>query len=569
VTIARRFSFGPFVFDASTHVLWRGTNVAPLTPKAAALLEVLLAKAGDVVPKAELLARVWHDTVVEEANLSVTISALRKVLGAREDGAQWVETVPRRGYRLCGPVAASGTPSTKRLALAVLPFRSVGGADEHLGLGLADALINRLLPLPGLLVRPTGAVLRYVGREVDSTEASRELGVDAVVEGTLQRDGERLRVSVRLLPRGDDLRPWAERFDVPFTNLFAVEDALAERVAHALAPRLDSGALPSSALVTRHVPRLDAHEAYLRGRLFWNRFDADGLQKAVAYFQEAAALDPAYAAPHAGLADAFLVVALSGTMPPEALWPEARTAAEDALKRDPQLAEARSTLGFIRLFQDWDWAGARQELSRAAVASPDSVAVRQWRGLFLALCGELEPARAELAHAREADPLSPVASAIAALVHALAGEYEAELALARRAVELEPNRFLAHWSLGLACVHVGLFEEAVRVHRRATELAQGVPLLRPVLAWTLAQTGHAAEARTLLAEIDAAGDYASHYQRATVLIALNEHDAALQALAQAVDTHDPWVTLLKVDPMLEPLRDDARLTALVARVFRP
>jgi len=563
VTTGRRLAFGPFVLDVETQVLWRGGDVVPLTPKAAALLQALLEKQGDVVRKAELLARVWPDTVVEEANLSVTVSALRKALGPREDGSVWVETVSRRGYRFRAPVTGV---APRRLALAVLPFRSLAGAEDHLGLGMADALINRLLPLPGLVVRPTGAVMRYATRAVEPGEAARELGVEAVVEGTIQRDGGRLRVSARLVPRTDELRPWADRFDVPFTDLFAVEDAIAERVARALEPRLAPGAAPAGG--RRNVPRLGAYEAYLRGRLFWSRFNGEGLQKAVACFQEAATLDPGYAEPHAGLADAFLILSFTGLAPPDALWPEARAAAEEALRRDPDLAEARIALGFLRLFQDWDWPGARRELDRAKAASPDSGAVGQWRGLFLAMAGELEAARAEVVRARESDPLSLVAGTVAGLVHALAREHEAELALVRRAAELEPDRFLAQWSLGLACAHNGLFEEAVAAHRRAVELAEGASVMKAVLAWTLARAGRADEARARLAEIESGPGGAFAYQRATVLAALGEREAALTSLEQAAAARDPWSVLIGVDPMLDPLRGDPRLASLAARVRR-
>ena len=174
MTDHRGFAFGSFVLDTESHVLWRGPEVVPLTPKAAGLLEALLEKEGDVVAKAALIGRVWPDTVVEEANLSVTISALRRVLGLREDGTDWVETVSRRGYRFRGPVRTLG--ATRRLALAVLPLRSLGAAEGHLGLGMADALINRLVPLPGLLVRPIGAVLRYADHGADpAVKADRRL----------------------------------------------------------------------------------------------------------------------------------------------------------------------------------------------------------------------------------------------------------------------------------------------------------------------------------------------------------------------------------------------------------
>jgi tetratricopeptide (TPR) repeat protein len=432
---------------------------------------------------------------------------------------------------------------------------------------MADALINRLVSLPGLLVRPLGAVLRYAEQAVDPGAAARELGVDAVLEGTLQRDGERLRVSVRLLPNADEVPPWADRFDVPFTDLFAVEDEIAERVVRALGPRLEPGARPAMGGGRRHAPRLDAYEAYLRGRLFWSRFDGEGLGKAVACFQEASQLDPAYAEPHAGLADAFLILALAGIAPPAALWPEARAAAEAALRLDPDLADARIAMGFLRLFQDQDWRGARRELDRAAVLSPRSISVLQWRGAFLAMSGDLEAARGEMARAREADPLSLVASTVSAFVHGIAREHEAELALGRRCTELEPGRFVAHWCLGVALVHSGLFEEAIGAHRRAVELSEGSGVMKALLAWTLARASRTAESRALLAEIGAGGSYASPYQRATVLTALGEREQALETLVLAADARDPWITLLKVDPMLDPLRDDPRLAALLGRVL--
>ncbi|MFI5005996.1 MAG: winged helix-turn-helix domain-containing protein [Solirubrobacterales bacterium] len=559
MTDHRGFAFGSFVLDTESHVLWRGPEVVPLTPKAAGLLEALLEKEGDVVAKAALIGRVWPDTVVEEANLSVTISALRRVLGLREDGTDWVETVSRRGYRFRGPVKTLG--ATRRLALAVLPLRSLGAAEGHLGLGMADALINRLVPLPGLLVRPIGAVLRYADHGADPAAAARELGVDAVLEGTLQRDGERLRVSLRLLPTTDELPHWADRFDVPFTDLFAVEDEIAERVVRALGPRLEPGARPAGG-GRRHAPRLDAYEAYLRGRLFWSRFDGEGLGKAVACFQEASELDPAYADPHAGLADAFLILALAGIASPAGLWPEARAEAEEALRLDPDLPEARIAMGFLRLFQDLDWTGARRELDRATVLSPRSISVLQWRGLFLALSGDVEAARIEMARAREADPLSLVASTVSAFVHNLAREYTVELRLARRAAELQPDRFIAHWCLGVALVHAGLFEEAVGALRRAVELAEGSAFMKPVLAWTLARAGRVAESRGVLAELEEGGSYVSPYQRATVLVALGERELALEALALGADARDPWMTLLKVDPMLDPIRDDPRFAGL-------
>ncbi len=190
------FEFGPFRLDSTTSVLWRDEEVVPLTPKATALLRALVEAGGDLVTKQVLMARVWPDTVVEEANLSVTISALRKVLDPPDEGGSYVQTVPRRGYRFAASIK---TPKAPRMALAVLPLRYLGrDQGDHLGLGMADALIGRLTGLESLIVRSTGAVLRYANAAKPPREAGRELGVDAVLDGSVQRNGDRLRVSVRV-----------------------------------------------------------------------------------------------------------------------------------------------------------------------------------------------------------------------------------------------------------------------------------------------------------------------------------------------------------------------------------
>ncbi|HET7747492.1 MAG TPA: winged helix-turn-helix domain-containing protein, partial [Vicinamibacteria bacterium] len=206
------FEFGAFRFDAGARVLWRGRDIVGVAPKALDLLAVLLERAGDVVTKDELLRRAWPDAVVEEANLSVNVSLLRKALGDAPGGAPWIETIPRRGYRFAGPVrAASATPR----AVAVLPFRALraGDGDEALGLAMADAVITRLARTGEITVRPTSAVQRYATGEADPRAAGRALGVDVVLDSRLQREGSRLRVTAQLLSVASDAPLWAESFD--------------------------------------------------------------------------------------------------------------------------------------------------------------------------------------------------------------------------------------------------------------------------------------------------------------------------------------------------------------------
>jgi serine/threonine-protein kinase len=557
--------FGPFRLDAAKRVLWRGDEVVALAPRALDLLVALAEQQGDVVPKQTLMDRVWPGTFVEEANLSVNVSALRKALGSQADGRPYIETLARRGYRLAVPVRAA---VARPPSLAVLPFKRFSSApeDEYLAVGLADALITRLSRLGRLAVRPTSAVLKYSAPGVDPQEVARALQVDAVVDGTLQRDGSRLRIGVQLVPAQGDGATWSHTFEEEVTGLFAVQDAMAEQVARALALELRE---PEKRLLAhRHTQDLAAQESYLKGRFFWSRFTGPGMQKAFAEFQEAAERDPAYALPHAGLADACLILGFTGMLPPAEAWEQAESEARQALERDEGLAEAHVSRAYVALFQRWDWPTARQALDRAAELGPHTAAVRQWRSVYFAMLGRFEEAAREIAHARQLDPLSVVVRTIAGLQAYLSGDHEAEMAHHRSAVELDPHHFLGHWGLGLALQSQRRYDEALAAHREAVRLAPDAMLLQPVLARSLALAGHAAEARGVLDEAEKAAPHLSSYQQATVQLALGRTARALDALERAGEERDPWLVWLKVDPMVEPVRDHPRMRRLLARVFR-
>jgi tetratricopeptide (TPR) repeat protein len=401
---------------------------------------------------------------------------------------------------------------------------------------------------------------------VDPQEAGRALQVDAVVDGTLQREGTRLRIGVQLVPVRGDGPTWNQTFEAEMTGLFAVQDAMAEQVARALALELRE---PEKRLLAhRHTQDLEAQESYLKGRYFWSRFTGTWLEKAFASFQEAAERDPDYALPHAGLADACLILGFTGMLPPSAAWERADTEARQALERDEGLAEAHVSRAYVALFQDWDWATARRELDRAAELGPHTAAVRQWRSVYLAMLGRFEEAGREIAHARQLDPLSVVARTIAGLHANLSGDHEAEMAHGRATVDLDPHHFLGHWGLGLALQSQGKPKEALAEHRQAVALAPDATLLQPVLARSLALAGHKAEARQVLDAAVKAAPHLSAYQQATVHLALGRMARALDLLERAGEERDPWLVWLKVDPMLEPVRKHPRLRRLLARVFR-
>jgi TolB-like protein/Flp pilus assembly protein TadD len=546
-------------------VLWREGEVLPVTPKALDVLAALCAQPGEVVTKDELMRRVWPDTFVEEANLTVHVSALRKALGTQANGRPWIDTVPRRGYRFVGPPprrTASGPRS-----LAVLPFAALDArtADDHLGLGMADALITRLGRSGQILVRPTSAVMPYARAAADAAGSGRELSVDVVLEGKVQRAGERVRVTAQLVRVADGATLWADTLDEPFTGLFDVQDALSARLERALALQLGE---PEPRPAQRPTEDPEAYRAYLRGRYFWNKLTGPWLDKALAEFRAAVDRDERFARAWAGLADTQTMLTLFGQTPPAEGWAVARRAAERAVALDPGLAEARVSLGYVRLFQDWDWAGAEAELQRAVSLSPASAEAHQWYALLLGMSGRFPEALQEVARAQELDPLSLTVNTNAGLLLYLRQQYEPEVEQHRRTLELDPDYGPAHWALGLAYAQQGRHEEAIAAHRKAVELWGGSALFKAVLGRSYALAGRRREAEEVLRELEAAtgGARVSPYHVAILYALLGDHDHALQRLQEAAERRDHWLVWVKVDPILDPLRGDARFEALARAV---
>jgi TolB-like protein/Flp pilus assembly protein TadD len=546
-------------------VLWRGGEVLPVTPKALDVLAALCEQPGQVVTKDELMRRVWPDTFVEEANLTVHVSALRKMLGPQAEGRPWIETVPRRGYRFVGPPPRRTAAGPR--SLAVLPFAALDAeaADDHLGLGMADALITRLGRSGQILVRPTSAVMPYARAATDAARSGRDLSVDVVLEGKVQRAGDRVRVTAQLVRVADGATLWADTLDEPFTGLFDVQDALSARLERALALTLGG---PEPRPAERLTENSEAYRTYLRGRYFWNKLTGPWLQKALAEFRMAVDHDERFARAWAGLADTQIMLTLFGLTPPAEGWAVARRAADRAVALDAGLSEAHVSLGYVKLFSDWDWAGAEGELRRAVSLSPASAEAHQWYALLLGMSGRLGAALQEVARAQELDPLSLTVNTNAGLLLYLRQQYEPEVEQHRRALELDPDYGPAHWALGLAYAQQGRHDEAIAAHRRAVELWDGSALFKAVLGRSYALAGRRREAEEVLRELEAATGEArvSPYHLAILYALLGDHDRALQQLGEAAQRRDHWLVWVKVDPILEPLRGDPRFEALARAV---
>jgi DNA-binding winged helix-turn-helix (wHTH) protein len=359
------FEFGTFRLDPDKGVLWHDGALVPLTPKVLALLQALVEARGDVVPKANLMARVWPDTVVGDANLSVTVSALRRGLGQHAGDPAWVETVPRRGYRFTAPLRAPA--ASPALVLAILPFRGIGpDAEDHLGLGIADALIGALTGVENVTVRPTGAVAHFAHQHVAPLEAAEALGADAVLDGTVQRQDHRVRIAVQLIPRRAGLAVLGRALRGRGGDIFALHDRIAEQVALALRAKL-SRWRDAGPRATRR-PGFEAWDTYLRGRYLWARLDTDGVTKALGCFGEAASREPSWAEPRAGLAAVHVLLGVGGIVPPRRAWRVAGECAREALERDAVLPEAHLASAWVPSIA----------IGRGRRCGPVSIARRPW-----------------------------------------------------------------------------------------------------------------------------------------------------------------------------------------------
>lgn len=583
---ARFLEFGPFRLDRARRRLLKEGSIVQLTSKVFDTLLALVEGRGEVVEKEDLMKLVWPDSFVEEGNLTQNISVLRKLLGESPGTNRYIVTVPRVGYRFVAdvkriPQDGSLAPHTSQKSelqksdasptnpsLAVLPFKlfapTDSAADEYLGLGMADALITRLSNIKSLAVRPTSAVLKYATPERDAAAAGRELQVGLVLEGSIRRAGERLRATVQLVSVEDGRSLWAERFDEQFTDIFKVEDSVAERVAHALSLRHTGE--ERERLKRRYTEDADAHEFYMKGRYYSNKFTFEGFQKAVESFNRALEFDPEYALAYAGLAESYWIAADLYLNPRETL-PKALEVSARAVEIDETLAEAHTFLAAAKMNYEWDWAEAERHFTRAIELNPTYAPARHWFSWLLTIHGRHDEAIAQIQAAKQLDPLSLGINWFLSASLGLGGRYDESIEAARELINLEPNFWAGHWALAIAHAYKGEFEEAFRTYAKAESLDES-SMIRAAHAHALAVSGRGEEALAMLAELKRkeSETYVPPYYLALIHLALGEREHALEYLEKAFEEHDGSLTLMKIDIRLDALRDDLYFQDLLTRL---
>jgi DNA-binding winged helix-turn-helix (wHTH) protein/TolB-like protein len=639
-----QYSFGSFRLFPSEQLLVREEDPVPLAPKTFELLLALVEGHGHLLTREALMQAIWPDSFVEETNLTVNISLLRKALGEMPGGRPWIATIPRRGYRFDGPVIVQGVcnsaiqpailppvrAETSSLApdpvveiaetptelpqtspadldlrarfrvpifivtaiaillcvwlaihlyrqhtyrqlnsLAVLPFQPLVSTtqDEYLGLGMTDALITRLGKLSHLIVRPLGAV-RNFSRSTDPLAAGRQLHVEAVLDGTIEKIGNETRVAVRLWRVDDGRILWTGNFDEQNSSAFSLEDSISQKLAQALTLNLSTA--EQRQLAKPSTPSNVAYQLYTQGRFYWNKRSVESVQHSIELFTEAIQNDPNYAAAWSGLADAWLLAGSYGNsfLAPSVAVPKAREAAEKALALDPSSAEAHTSLAYIHLTYDWDWAGAEQEFRRAIQINPDYVNAHHWYSHELVALGRLRESHEESETALALDPTDVLINEHMAWHHLMAREYDRAIPQANKAIELDPSFVQAHRVLALALLYTGRTKEACTEFEKGVELSHGDPVARAYLARCYAFAHRSDEARQILTSLEqgSAERYISAAEIAAIYVSLGDNNSALRWLDTACTEHSGSLIYLNADRVFDPLRRDPHFQTIVARI---
>jgi len=585
-----------------------------LEPRVLAVLQTLARRAGTLVSRRDLLSEIWPGTDIYDEALTQCVYQLRQQLitAGGADCRNLVRTVPKRGYLLNAevrPVAPeedhAGAPQPRgqgrklfvwvlaaALALggvwavfewragtdtvpaiphthtvAVLPFLPLveESRDPVLELGMADTLIARLSGIREIVVRPISSVRGYADMDRDGLQAGRELGADTVVEGSIQRSGQDLRVTVRLLRVGDGTALWADTFQESSFSIFAVQDAICERIAVAL--EQEFGQRLQQQPAQAGTTDTEAYGLYLNGRHHLARLTRPDMLASIEYFRQAVSRDPGYAQAWLGLASVHFRMPLAGEAPPGEFYPSAKSAARKALEIDPSLAEGHAMLGWIAFWFDWDWAASQAHFERAIELNPNDTEGHLGYAHLLSNTGRHDQALEEVRRARELSPFYPVAAALEGDFLLRAQQPEEAIRRLEDARQQHENFWLVRKNLAEAYLAVGRDEDALMEARVARRASGGHTSVIALEVASLARLGRTGEAEAQLSELlqRAAERYAAPYYLAVACNEAGDLDAAVVWLERAYEVHDPGMAFLGVGGW-DSIRDRPEYVDLMRRM---
>jgi TolB-like protein/tetratricopeptide (TPR) repeat protein/predicted Ser/Thr protein kinase len=450
-------------------------------------------------------------------------------------------------------------------SLAVLPFENLSGDPEqdYFADGMTDALINDLGQIAALRVISRTSVMAFKGAKRSLPDIARQLHVEAVAEGSVRRNEDKVQINVQLVQASTDVQLWGRSYEQDLRDILTLQNA----VARAIADEIQIKLTPQEQAQLSRKDQVDpiAHEAYLTGRFYWNKRTPQGLQKSIDSLERAVSIDPKYAVAYAALAYSYHLLPELTSVPASEAFPKARTAALKALELDDSLAEAHTALGNVKEDYDWDWSGAEKEYKRAIELNPGYEIAHVWYSNLLLELGRLPEAIVEARTAQQLDPLSAFTNDNLAAMLYYAGEYDQAVQQCQNTLEIDPASHQAHRHLGQIYIQKRFYPEAISELKKAVDLSPGSTEALADLGYVLGVSGKKEEARQILVELENSSQHqsVSSYHLAIVHIGLGERELALQSLQKAVDDRSPGVVHLKVSPLLEGLRSDPRFEDLL------
>lgn len=619
--------FGEFEANLRTRELRRNGAKVRLPEQSFAVLAMLLEHPGELVTREDVRNTLWPvDTFVDfDHGLNNAVNRLRDALGESAESPRLVETLPRRGYRFIGsieffeagapvqiPPQGSGTAGHYRqraflfisasvvlallvisffilrarrqsptialrpshpIMLAVLPFENLSGdADqEYFSDGLTEEMITQLGALSpdrlGVIARTTSMAYKHTSKNVH--QIGEELGVNYVLESSVRRDGDHLRVSAQLIRTSDQVHLWAQSYDREISHSIALQEDLAKAVAEQIEVKLSP--LYTHRTASPHAIDARANEAYLRGRYFSNQFTADGYRKAITYFQQAIDLDPTFAEAYSGLTDSYVFLVVTDVLSPGDGSLRALDSARRAVSLGENVAESHNSLASVMMNLQWNWSGAETEFKRAIELNPSYSNEHRIYAAFLAAMGRHRDTWEQISQAMRSDPLSLPNNAEVVRSLYYARQYDQALEQGRKAMQLDPNYYRTHFWLARVYAQKKMYNEAIAESSKVLKAMPGSNVGLTELAYAFAMAGRERESREIVQRLEKRSKQAfvPAYNLAVIHLALNDKDGALNYLQKAYQERDWAMFVLKIEPRLDPLRSDARFQALVEKLNFP
>lgn len=587
------YEFSPFRLDVVLRQLFYNDTPIFLPSKTLDILILLVENSGRLVTKEELLRQIWMNQFVEENNLTVRISALRKALGGK-GGKRFIETVPGSGYRFAARVKEIFSHRTETndeafRSIAVLPLLNENNQQRlnYLCDGITDSLIGSLSQLATLKVVSRNIVFRYKGMDIDPLAAGAELGVSAILVGKLNQINNYLILSVELTNMAGGSRLWGATFKRQVSELFNLPEEIAKEVSRRL--RIKVSKVEQDLIAKRHTDNSEAYTLYLKGRYFLNKRSEPGVNRSIKYFMKAIKQDCHYAPPYTGLADAYLAMSGYGLVSPRRTMPKARSAILRALEIDNQLAEAYVSLGTIKSQFEYEWTVAESAYRRAIELSPNSETAHRYYSILLVKLGRLEEAIAEARLAFNLDPLSLGMHLTLARVLYLAKQFDVAVEYCQAILDLDPEYGPANGLIGMVYLEQKHYEAAIREYKKyvffsesTTPASRGKggrsnaespgwdsdPETIGVLGHTYGAAGKRKEAIKILNKLKemAKKRYVEPHSLALVYIGLNDKNKAFEWLEKAFAERTAALTYIKVWPLFNHLQDDSRYNEMVKRM---